>query len=211
MPRCSRSRSMSASRCSVVLWPMSVAGSLACGVLRPHPRWSKQDDPVAIPIEVLASARLAPPPGAAVHEQGGFAVGVAAGLPVHAIAVAHVEHPLVVRIDRRVQRLSHILDPSSCRQYRGTPQQLALVTRNQGLGIAMLCLDGQGRRDGSPSTRRGGSRCGGPASTGSAGPAMPAVIERNAADAVSRTWPGARHAIRPLWRPRCPREQPGTG
>jgi hypothetical protein len=42
MPRCSRSRSMSASRCSVVLWRMSVAGSLACGVLRPHPRWSNR-------------------------------------------------------------------------------------------------------------------------------------------------------------------------
>jgi hypothetical protein len=29
-----------ASRCSVVLQLMSVVGSLACGVLRPHPRWS---------------------------------------------------------------------------------------------------------------------------------------------------------------------------
>ncbi len=33
-----RSRSTSASRCSAVLELMSVAGSLACGVLLPHPR-----------------------------------------------------------------------------------------------------------------------------------------------------------------------------
>ena len=31
---------MSATRCVVVLAPRLVAGSLACGVLRPHPRWS---------------------------------------------------------------------------------------------------------------------------------------------------------------------------
>ena len=31
---------MSASRCSVVLTDRSVAGSLACGVLSPLPRWS---------------------------------------------------------------------------------------------------------------------------------------------------------------------------
>ena len=31
---------MSAIRCAVVFTLMSVTGSLACGVLRPHPRWS---------------------------------------------------------------------------------------------------------------------------------------------------------------------------
>jgi hypothetical protein len=40
-PRCSRSCSMSLSRCPVVFRLMLAAGSLACGRLRPQLRWSK--------------------------------------------------------------------------------------------------------------------------------------------------------------------------
>ena len=40
MPRCSRSSSMSATRCCVVFVERSVSGKLACGVLCPQPRWS---------------------------------------------------------------------------------------------------------------------------------------------------------------------------
>ena len=41
-PRCSRSCSMSLSRCPVVFRLMSAAGSLACGRLRPQLRWSNR-------------------------------------------------------------------------------------------------------------------------------------------------------------------------
>jgi hypothetical protein len=96
---------MSASRCpgGVVA---HVGGEIArVGCAPPATALVEQDEPVAIRVEVLASPRLAPPPGAAVDEQGGFAVGVAADLPVHAVAVANVEHPMLVGIDRRVQGL----------------------------------------------------------------------------------------------------------
>jgi hypothetical protein len=144
-----------------------VGGGIA-GMRRAAPASAlvEQDDPVAIRIEVLASARLASPAGAAVHEQGGFAVGVAAGLPVHAVAVTHVEHPVVVRVDRRVQRLGHVLDPLRVDNADRRRSGWALLMRNQGLGIVMSCLASQGRPDGSPSTRRGASRCGGWASAG---------------------------------------------
>ncbi len=42
MPRCSRSCSMSAIRCGVVFAARSVVRSLACGMLRPDPRWSNR-------------------------------------------------------------------------------------------------------------------------------------------------------------------------
>ena len=33
---------------------------------------------------------------------------VTARLPIHEVAVAHIEHPVVVRIDLEIQRLSHL-------------------------------------------------------------------------------------------------------
>jgi hypothetical protein len=54
-----------------------VGGGIA-GMRRAAPASAlvEQDDPVAIRIEVLASARLASPAGAAVHEQGGLPSGL---------------------------------------------------------------------------------------------------------------------------------------
>jgi hypothetical protein len=89
-----------------------VGGGIAgVGCAPPASALVEQDQPVAIRVEVLAPAGLAPPPGTAVHEQGGFAAGVAAALPVHAVSVADVEHPLLVGLDRRVQRLGHVVAP----------------------------------------------------------------------------------------------------
>ncbi|GGP09288.1 hypothetical protein GCM10012278_44380 [Nonomuraea glycinis] len=40
----------------------------------------------------------------AVHDDGGLAVGVAAHLPVDEVAVADVEMPMVIRLDRGMHR-----------------------------------------------------------------------------------------------------------
>ena len=86
---------------------MSVAGSLACGVLRPQPRWSKRTMRYRGPGRRTACS--GPQPGArpAVNDQRRLAVRVAADLPVDEVAVADVEHPVVVRLDRRIQ-LGHL-------------------------------------------------------------------------------------------------------
>ena len=63
----------------------------------------EQDDAVARRVEVAAEAGGAAGPGPAVHDERGLAVGVAAGLPVDAVAVADVEHALRVRLDLRIQ------------------------------------------------------------------------------------------------------------
>ena len=105
---------MSASRCSVVFTLMSVAGSDACGVLRPQPRWSNRTVAVAVRVDAAHPDRAARP-GAAVHDERGLAVGVAALLPVDAVAVADVEHPVGVRLDRREGRGHANPDPSGRR------------------------------------------------------------------------------------------------
>ncbi|CAM5731715.1 hypothetical protein SBADM41S_06812 [Streptomyces badius] len=85
---------MSAIRWAVVLCRMSVAGSLACGVERPQPRWSK-DHPVAVQGSSTGGSRASgPDPGAAVDHEGRLAVRVAAHLPVHVVAVPDIQHPL---------------------------------------------------------------------------------------------------------------------
>ena len=54
-----------------------------------------------------------PEPGPAVHDERRLAVRVAARLPVDEVAVADVEHPVVVRLDRR-ERL-HLAENLSLR------------------------------------------------------------------------------------------------
>jgi hypothetical protein len=64
----------------------------------------EEDRPVAGGVEratlVLRAAGSRP----AVHDERRLAVRVAARLPVHEVAVAHVEHPVVVGLDRRMHR-----------------------------------------------------------------------------------------------------------
>ncbi len=112
MPRCSRRRSMSAIRCAVVLWRMSVAGSLACCVRRAAccvlraaaaTALVEQDDPIALRVEVPAHTRTAARARHAVHDERGVTARIAAGLPAHEIAVTDLDHPPLVRLNRRVQ------------------------------------------------------------------------------------------------------------
>lgn len=117
---------MSASRCSLVLTLMSVAGSLACGVLRPHPRWSKSTS-VAVRVEHPAGAGRASRTGTAVHHQRRFPVRGTAGLPVDLVAVADIEHAELVWLDRR-ERLSHIEPGPPRRRARAAHAGSTLVT-----------------------------------------------------------------------------------
>jgi hypothetical protein len=113
MPRCSRNRSMSAIRCPVVLWRMSAIGSLACGVRRTAPAAAlvEQDHPVAVRVEVAAGVDRAPRPWPAMDHERGLAIWIAADLPVHEVSVTDIEHPLLVRLYRRI-KLSPAPTPS---------------------------------------------------------------------------------------------------
>ena len=68
----------------------------------------EQHRSIAVRIEGLAHSRRAPRSRPAVDRQGRLAIRVSAGLPVHAIAVTNFQHPLVIRLDGRVQ-LDHAL------------------------------------------------------------------------------------------------------
>jgi hypothetical protein len=105
MPRCSRNRSMSAIRCPVVLWRTSAIGSLACGVRRTAPAAAlvEQDHPVAVRVEVAAGVDRAPRPWPAMAHERGLAIWIAADLPVHEVSVTDIEHPLLVRLYRRIK------------------------------------------------------------------------------------------------------------
>ena len=100
MPRCSRSRSMSAIRCCGRV-DAHVRGRIAgVRVLRPQPRWSNRTTRYRSDRSTggfPAAAR----PRAAVHDQRRLAIRVAAHLPVDEVPIADVEHPVVVRLNRR--------------------------------------------------------------------------------------------------------------
>ena len=104
MPRCSRRRSMSAMRRGVVLLARSMSGRDACGVLRPHradrktrrdTRWGRR----------TAGARSCTRSPARLEHHDRLPERVAARLPVDAVVVSDVEHPVPVGIDPRVQVL----------------------------------------------------------------------------------------------------------
>ena len=63
-----------------------------------------QDDPVDRRVEHPPVGRVGAASGAAVHEHHGRAVRAAGALPVQLLAVAHVEHPRLVRLDLRIRR-----------------------------------------------------------------------------------------------------------
>ena len=81
----------------------------------------EEDDPVSVGVEPPPYDRAAARPRPAVHDERGLATGVAADLPVHEMAVADIEHPLLVRLDLRIQHvLIHPTTPLRCgagRQY----------------------------------------------------------------------------------------------
>jgi hypothetical protein len=64
----------------------------------------EQHDPIAARVEQAAHARRATRPRTAVEHQRRLARPVAAYLPVQALAVADVEHPVLLRLDARVAR-----------------------------------------------------------------------------------------------------------
>ena len=63
-----------------------------------------QDDPVDRRIEHPPVGRVGASSGPAVHEHDRRAVRAAGALPVQLLAVAHVEHPRLMRFDLRIRR-----------------------------------------------------------------------------------------------------------
>lgn len=63
----------------------------------------EEDDAVALGVEEPPGARAAAGARTAVDDERGLALGIAADLPVDEVAVADVEHAVVVRLDGRVQ------------------------------------------------------------------------------------------------------------
>ena len=59
----------------------------------------EQDDAVSLRVEVAAASRAAAGAGPTVHDEGRLPGRVATRLPVDEVVVAHVEQPLVVRLD----------------------------------------------------------------------------------------------------------------
>src|ERR1700710_2826485 len=59
----------------------------------------EEDDPVAVRVEQSAMPGRAASAWAAMEEHGGLAVGIATHLPIQRVAVADIEHALVVRLD----------------------------------------------------------------------------------------------------------------
>jgi len=74
-PRCSRSRSMSVSRCPVVLVRRSAAAESASGRLRPHPRWSKSTARYAAGSKLRRCPGPQPDPGPPCKYTAGTPVG----------------------------------------------------------------------------------------------------------------------------------------
>ena len=89
---------MSATRCQVVLASMQ-----ACGVDRPHPRWSNSSTQYFSGIEQAAMLGRAPAARSAVQEDRRLAAGVAAKLPIHPVSVTDIEHAGFEWLDRWVE------------------------------------------------------------------------------------------------------------
>jgi hypothetical protein len=63
----------------------------------------EQHDAINAWIEQPAMPRRTSRAGATVQNDGWLAVRIAAGFPVHAVAIANLEHAAVVRFDRWIQ------------------------------------------------------------------------------------------------------------
>ena len=76
-----------------------------------------------------------PEPGPPWTTSAGLPSGIAADLPVDEVAVAHVEHPVVVRLDRRVriaEQAATLLDRAHPAAYARPMKVLYLVTTGAG-------------------------------------------------------------------------------
>ena len=65
----------------------------------------KQDDAVDRGVEVAAHRRRAAAARPAVEDDDGDAIGPPALFHIDAVTIAHVDHALIERIDRRVKKL----------------------------------------------------------------------------------------------------------
>jgi hypothetical protein len=78
----------------------------------------EEHDAVGGRVEVPPQSRPAPRTRAAVHDDGRLTVRVAADFPVHELAVAGVEHAVLVRFDLWIARYGPApypwIDPGSC-------------------------------------------------------------------------------------------------
>src|SRR5437763_9964056 len=107
MPRSDLNSSTSATRWCVVFALRSTVGALAWGRLRPHPRWSNSTYPIRGGVEEPALSRRESRARSSVEDHRGLAARTPADLPVQKMAVADVENPGVVGLDRWIQ-----FDPS---------------------------------------------------------------------------------------------------
>ena len=121
----------------------------------------EQDDPVSLGVEVAAASGAAARAGAAVHDERRLAGRVAARLPVDEVAVADVEQPVVVRLDRRERRHVSIIvtEPASADKLaRPCMSSRALCTRVLGIDEGrriehgVRCRRGAAEGSGSSST-----------------------------------------------------------
>jgi len=86
-----------------MLLARSTDGSLAYSLLRPQFRWSTNtmryadESKKRREVGVVAGARPA------VQAAGELPVGVASDLPVDEIPIAHVQQPVRVRLERRIE------------------------------------------------------------------------------------------------------------
>src|SRR5206468_363771 len=69
----------------------------------------EQNDPISGGIEVPAEPGRATRSGPAVENDGWLPLWISADLPVDELAIPHVEHPVLVRLDLRVTRLQGLI------------------------------------------------------------------------------------------------------
>ncbi len=68
-------------------------------VLRPQPRWVKEDDAIRPRIEEAAPSWIASGARATVKDNGGLATRIAADFPIELVHGVHGQHAVVVRLD----------------------------------------------------------------------------------------------------------------
>ncbi len=75
-------------------------------VLRPQPRWVKEDDAIRPRIEEAAPSWIASGARATVKDNGGLATRIAAHFPIELVHGIHGQHAVVVRLDMWIHRLA---------------------------------------------------------------------------------------------------------
>src|SRR5262249_34552639 len=90
------------------------------GPAAPGPPLVEQHDPVGVRIEETSLTRGAARPGPAVEVERGFAIGIAAALPIQAMPVTYVAHAAVVGLNgwELARHPSPLSPPVPGRRYR---------------------------------------------------------------------------------------------